>query len=184
MSNEVVKTNMEIKKEKREFLYRLIFRVTGFLILLFFLTMPLMHVSNNTSQSASAYEIATGSGELFNTINSVLSEINAAASGYPVAFVLLLIPGLILILSFTKVPYIVISVISAAGVLAKIVFVIVMSSQLNSDVFHFIYGKMESSMGLTAWNFIIMVLYVGLAVFGYFIPKIESGYVDPLLPPS
>jgi ribosomal protein L40E len=147
--------------------YRHIIMGCAVILCVLFFTLPLVQCSQDSSKTATGIEIATGTGDLFDKNDS----------GYPLAFLLLIIPVVLLILTFTRKSFTVLRNISIAGVLAKIIFLIYAKSLLNSDEY-------KGAFELTGFNWLVLVLYIGLCVFTIFCSKAsittngEGGYAQ------
>jgi ribosomal protein L40E len=123
------------------------------ILCILFFTMPLVQCSQDSSKTATGIEIATGTGDLFDKNDS----------GYPLAFLLLIIPVVLLILAFTKKSFTVLRNISIAGLLAEIIFLIYANSLLNSEY--------KGDLELTGYNWLVFALYIGLCVFTIYCSK-------------
>jgi len=145
----VEKTEEELKFE---FLMKNIIRVGALLLCVFFFTLPLVKCSQDGSYTASGLEIATGTGKLFS---------ESSKEGYPLAFLLLIIPVILLIVSFVSKSFAMLRNISIVGLLAKIVFLIYANSILNS-------GENKGAFELTGNNYLILVIYIGLCAIAFY----------------
>ena len=84
-----VETQNEEKHNKN---YKNIIGLCALILCVLFFTMPLVQCSQGNSKNASGWEIAIGTGDLF----------SQGDKGYPAAFILLLIPIVLLIMAFIK----------------------------------------------------------------------------------
>jgi len=129
-------------------LARNIIKGCAIILCILFFTCPLVQCSQDSSINASGLEIATGTGKLF----------SKGDSGNPVVFVLIIIPVVLLILAFKNKSFAVLSYVSIAGLVAKIIFTTYVFVLLNSD-------KYKGAFELTVFNWLILALYIGLCVF-------------------
>jgi len=135
-------------------------RVGALLLCILFFTLPLVQCSQDSSYNASGWEISTGTGKLFSEKNK----------GYPLVFLLLIIPVILLIASlgiiknysFTELRN-----ISIVGLLAKIVFLIYANSLLKS-------GEYKGAFELTGFNYLVLGIYIGLCAIAFYCVKNES----------
>jgi 4-hydroxybenzoate polyprenyltransferase len=107
--------------------------------------------SVDSSINASGFEIATGTGKLFNEKDS----------SNPAVFVLIIIPVILLILAFTNKSFAALSYASIAGVVAKTAFTIYAHILLNSNEY-------KGAFELTVFNWLILAMYIGLCAFIYY----------------
>jgi hypothetical protein len=131
-----------------------IVKVSALLLCVLFFTLPLVQCSNDNSLTASCWEIATGTGDLF----------SQGGSGYPLAFLLILIPVVLLLMAFIGMSFAVLRNISIAGLLAEIIFLIYANSLLNS-------GEYRGAFELTGFNWLILFIYIGLFGFTFYCAK-------------
>ena len=127
------------------------------LLCILFFTLPLVQCSQDSSVSASGWEIATGTGDLFDKDDN---------GGYPFFFMLLLIPAVILIYALINKSYGELGYISALGIIAKVSFLIVTYVLLNSS-------ENKGAFELTVFAWLVLVLYIGLCVFCQYCRKLE-----------
>jgi len=151
IKTENIKVEKTEEELKFEFLMKNIIRVGALLLFVLFFTLPLVQCSGSRSYHASGWEIATGTGKLFNEDNK----------GYPAAFLLIIIPIVLLIATFVSKSFTMLRNISIAGLLAKIVFLILTNSLLNSD-------KYEGTFELTGNNYLILGIYIGLCAIAFY----------------
>jgi hypothetical protein len=110
--------------------------------------------TQDSSKTATGIEIATGTGDLFGKNDN----------GYPIAFLLIIIPVTLLILAFTNKSFAILRNISIAGLLAKITFLIYSNWLLNS-------GNYKGAFELTGFNWLVLTIYIGLCVFTFYCVK-------------
>jgi len=127
------------------------------LLCIFFFTLPLVQCTADSSLTASGWEIATGTGDLY----------QEGTSGDPLAFLLLVIPIVLVAFALLNKTFALMSKVSIAGVAAKILFLIVASVRLNSDD---IGGMLE----LTSFNWLVLIIYIGLCGFTIYCKKQET----------
>jgi hypothetical protein len=142
---------MEIK------IFRNIIMGSAVVLCIFFFTLPLVQCSQDSSLTASGWEIATGTGKLYG---------EADESGNPLVFSLLIIPAILLTLTLMNKPFVVLRNVSIAGLAAKIIFLIGTYMQLNSEDY-------KGALVLTAFNWLILAAYIGLCVFTHYCKKLE-----------
>ena len=135
--------------------FRYIIMGCAFILCILFFTLPLVQCSQDSSYTASGWEIATGTGNLFS---------ESEKGGYPAAFLLIIIPVVLLILAFTKKSFAVLSSVSIAGLVAKIIFLIYANFLLNS-------GDYKGAFELTGNNYLVLFLYIGLCVLTLYCSK-------------
>ena len=139
-------------------LFKNVIKGCALLLCVLFFTLPLVQCSQDNSITASCWEIATGTGDLFGENNS----------GYPLAFLLIIIPISLFILAFINKSFGVLRNVSIIGLLAEIIFLIYANSLLNSDEY-------KGAFELTGFNWLIAILYTGLCVFSHYCIKSERG---------
>jgi ribosomal protein L40E len=132
-------------------------RVGALLLCVLFFTLPLVQCSQDSSYTASGWEIATGTGKLF----------SERGKGYPLAFLLIIIPAVLLIASFLSNSFAVLRNISITGLLAKIVFLIYANSLLSS-------GEYKGAFELTGFNWLVFGIYIGLCAIAFYCAKSEG----------
>jgi len=140
--------------ESKQKLYRNIIKGSAILLCLLFFTLPLVQCSQDSSINASGWEIATGTGDLFANSDG----------GYPFAFLLLIIPAVLLILAFTNKSFKLLRNTSVAGLLAEIIFLIYANAVLNS-------GEYKGAFKLTGSNWLVAIIYIGLCALTYYCAK-------------
>jgi RNA polymerase subunit RPABC4/transcription elongation factor Spt4 len=132
-------------------------RVGALLLCVFFFSLPLVQCSQDSSYSASGWEISTGTGKLFDKNDN----------GYPLAFLLIIIPVILLIVSFTSDSFAILRNVSIAGVLAEVIFLIYANSLLNS-------GERKGAFELTGFNWLVLGIYIGICAIAFYCAKNES----------
>ena len=128
----------------------------GAVLIIFFFTLPLVQCVQDNSLTASGWEIATGTGDLY----------PEPGYGDSPAFLLLIIPAALLILAFLDKPFSMLRNVSAGGLLAKIIFVIIAHNRVNS-------GDMQGMLELTGFNWLVLVIYIGLCGFTHYCTRDE-----------
>jgi hypothetical protein len=136
--------------------YRNIVKICALLLCVLFFTLPLVQCTRDSSKNASCWEIATGTGDLFREKDS----------GYPFAFLLIIIPVIILAAAFANKSFGILRNISIGGLLAKIIFLIYASSIINSDNY-------KGAFELTGYNWLVLFIYIGLCGFTFYCAKNE-----------
>ena len=139
-------------------LFKNVIKGCALLLCVLFFALPLVQCSQDSSVTASCWEIATGTGDLFGEDDS----------GYPLAFLLLVIPISLLILAFINKSFGVLRNVSIVGLLAEIIFLIYANSLLNS-------GEYRGAFELTGYNWLVAILYTGLCVFSHYGIRFERG---------
>ena len=137
---------------------KIIFQVGALLLCVLFFTLPLVQCSQASSYNASGWEIAIGEGKLFSESEN---------KGYPIVFLLIIIPVVLLIASFISNSFAMLRNISIAGLLVKIVFIIYANLLLNSDDY-------KGGFGLTGFNWLVLGIYIGLCAIAFYCVKNES----------
>jgi len=127
----------------------------GALVLcILFFTLPLVQCTQDRSLNASGWEIASATGDLF----------YADGGGHPLLFALIIVPAVLLILAFTKTPFIVLRTVAVLGLLVKAIVMIVAHVRLREE------GLLE----LTAFNWFVLVIYMGLCIFTHYCMRFEK----------
>ena len=121
------------------------------LLCILFFTLPLVQCTHDTSLNASGWEISTGTGDLFSTDDS----------GYPLVFLLLIIPIVLLVMALIGKSFEILRNISIIGLIIKIIFLIYTSILLNSDDFRGIFQ-------LTWFNWLVLGIYLGLCIVTFY----------------
>jgi len=145
-------------------LYKNAIKGSAILLCLLFFTLPLVQCSQDSSVNASGWEIATGTGNLFRN-----------NSGYPFAFLLLIIPIVLLIQTFTNKSFKLLRNTSIAGLSAEIIFLIYANSLLNS-------GEYRGAFKLTGSNWLVAIIYIGLCALTYYCAKEDYPGENNLVP--
>jgi len=127
--------------ESKQKLYKNIIKGSAVLLCLLFFTLPLVQCSQDSSINASGWEIATGAGDLFENSDG----------GYPIAFLLIIIPVVLLILAFTNKSFKLLRNTSIAGLLAEIIFLLYANNLLNS-------GENKGAFELTGSNWLVAII--------------------------
>jgi uncharacterized membrane protein (GlpM family) len=131
--------------------------IGGLLLCVLFFTAPLVQCSQRSSLSATGLEIAAGTGQL-------MSE---ADKSYPIVFVLLIMPIILVIAAFANKSFATLRNISIAGLAAEIIFMIAAYAMLNSDDY-------DGAFVLTAFNWLIAAIYIGLIGLAQYCNKPEA----------
>jgi hypothetical protein len=118
------------------------------LLCLLFFVCPLIKCAESDRVTASGWEIATGTGKLF--------EDKGGAN--PFVFALVLIPAAVLVLALLNKPFTVLRNTSIAGLAAKIVFMIAAYVKMNT-------GDFKGAFVLTVGSWFVLLLYAGLVGF-------------------
>jgi len=127
---------------------KMIVKIVGLVLCVLFFTLPVVQCSQDSSLNATTWQIATKTGRLMEN----------ADKGFPVAFILLLIPIVLLLMAFISKSFAGLRIISIAGLIAKCVFIVVANILLKSDDF-------EDAYVLTPYVWLIIVIYAGLICF-------------------
>jgi hypothetical protein len=135
---------------------RWIVKGVGILLCLLFFTMPLIECSSNSSLNATGWEIATGTGDVYSKLSK--DDDKKKKGGNPLVFILIIIPVILLITAFKKASFTALRNISIAGLVAKIIFMIVTHIELRSD-------EVGGTFVLTSYNWFVIAIYVGLVCF-------------------
>jgi hypothetical protein len=136
---------MEETKKKK---FKLIFGGIGLVLCIFFFTIPLVQCTQDSSMTATGWEIATDTGDMSSEAN-------------PFVFLLLIVPIVLVILAFTKISFSMLRNVSLIGALAKIALIIVVYTQ---------YGDYFIP---TVFCWFILVMYLGLGGFAQYCKKLE-----------
>jgi len=126
--------------------FKQVFRIWALLLCIFFFVLPLVRCSENSSLNATGYQIATGTGDLYD---------DSGENGDPLVFVLLFIPVVLLIMAFLSKSYKPLRNGAVVGLIAKIGFITAASIKLGSEEYS---GTFE----LTGYNWFITAVYIGL----------------------
>ena len=143
--------------ESKQKLFKNIIKGSAILLCLLFFTLPLVQCSQDSSINASGWEIATGAGDLFENSDG----------GYPIAFLLIIIPVVLSILAFTNKSFKLLRNTSIAGLLAELIFIIYANAVLNS-------GENKGAFKLTGSNWLVGIIYVALCALTFYCAKEEK----------
>jgi uncharacterized protein (TIGR02145 family) len=149
-SNSVANADTKLDMENKKKSFRYIVKGCALLLCVLFFVCPLVKCSQDNSLTASGWEIATGTGSLYDSKKS--------SSGSPFVFVLIIIPAVLLILALIDKSFVVLRNISIAGLIAEIIFLIAVYTEINSKDYR---GAFE----LTGINWFIVSIYIGLVCF-------------------
>jgi hypothetical protein len=127
---------------------KMIVKIVGLVLCVLFFVLPVVQCSQGSSINATTWQIATKTDNLM----------KEADKGFPVAFILLLIPIALLVVAFIGKSFAVLRIISIAGLIAKCAFIVVANILLKSDDF-------EGAFVLTPYVWLIIVLYTCLICF-------------------
>jgi uncharacterized membrane-anchored protein YitT (DUF2179 family) len=127
---------------------KMIVKIVGLVLCVLFFVLPVVQCSQDSSLNSTSWQIATKTGRLMEN----------ADNGFPVVFILLLIPIVLLVMAFIGKSFAVLRIISIAGLIAKCVFIVVANILLKSDDF-------EGAFVLTQYVWLIVVIYAGLIGF-------------------
>ena len=147
-------TNMDEKNKKKSML---IIKGSAILLCIFFFTMPLVQCTQNRNLTATGWEIATGTGDLYGY---------EEAGNDPFVFLLIIVPVLLLVLAFRNKSFARLRIVSAAGVVCKIIFLIAVQSRISSAEFNV--------LRLTGANWFILFIYIALVCFTHYCMKQEK----------
>jgi hypothetical protein len=132
------------KTKKRNF--KDIVRGCALVLCILFFVCPLVKCSQDSSLTASGWEIATGTGDLYD---------KKSGDGNPLVFALVIFPAVLLILAFMDESFIVLRNVSIAGLAVKIVFLIAVYAKINS-------GDSKHIFELAGGNWLIVFIYICL----------------------
>jgi len=141
----VENTGTELDETKKKNFRRIINGCAMLLCVLFFVC-PLVKCSGG-SATASGWEIATGTGDLYG---------EKGGDGEPFVFALIILPVALLILALADKPFIVLRNVSIAGLIAKIAFLIAAYMKIDNY---------KGAFELTGGNWFILCIYIGLVWF-------------------
>jgi len=131
-------------------MFRNVIRGCALILGVMFFVMPLIQCAQNNSLNASGWEIATSTGDLFSESDE---------PGNPLAFVLLVAPIALLIVTFASKSFAMSRNVSIAGLLIKIAFMVVATIQMR---------ELDGLFELTGFNWLVLVLYAGLGAFSHY----------------
>ena len=126
--------------------FRHVVKGIALLLCVCFFVMPLVKCSQDSRLTASGWEISTGTGDLFDS---------GSNNGFPMGFMLLIIPAILLIMGFMSVSFKALRNVSIVGLIAKCIFMIVAHIKLSS-------GDLKGAFELTGNNWLIVFIYFGL----------------------
>jgi len=127
---------------------KMIVKIVGLILCILFFTLPVVQCSQDSSLNATSWQLATKTGNLM----------EEADNGYPVVFILLLIPIALLVIAFIGKSFAVLRIISIVGLIAKCAFIVVANILLKSD-------DLEGAFVLTPYVWLIIIIYAGLICF-------------------
>jgi len=130
---------------------KMIVKIVGLILCVLFFTLPVVQCSQDSSINATSWQIATKTGGLMKN----------ADNGFPVVFILLLIPVLLLVMAFFSKSFTPLLIISIIGLIAKCAFIVIANIMLKS-------GEFEGAFILTPYVWLIIVIYAGLIGFSQY----------------
>jgi len=143
-SNTIVNRDIEFDtNETRKMNFRRIVEGCALLLCVLFFVCPLVKCTQDSSLTASGWEIATGTGNLFD---------KKSENGYPLVFALIILPAVLMVRAFMDKPFIALCNVSIAGLAAKILFIIGVYVKINS-------GDSKHLFELTGYNWFIVFIY-------------------------
>jgi len=126
---------------------KIIVKIVGLVLCVLFFVLPIVQCSQDSSLNATSWQIATRTGDLMEEADSGFP--------YPVVFILLLIPIILLAAAFISKSFVALRNISIAGLIAKCVFIVAANIMLKS-------GDFDGAFILTPYVWLIVVIYAGL----------------------
>jgi len=129
---------------------KMVVKIVGLLLCILFFVLPVVQCSQDNSINATSYQIATKTGNLM----------READSGYPIVFIFLLIPIILIVVAFIK-SFAVLRIISIIGLVAKSGFIIAANIMLRSS-------DMDGAFVLTPYVWLIIIIYAGLVGFTHY----------------
>ena len=137
-------------------------RVCAMILVVFFFVLPLVRCTYDPDLSATGWNMASGTGEIFD-------EFGRTGEGVPALFVFLIIPLTLAMVTFMSIRpigkfYLIQAVLATAGALAKLYFIIEVNDRIRRGI------GFES----TGFHWLILLTYVGVAVLAgaaYFLDK-------------
>jgi hypothetical protein len=127
---------------------KILFMGAAFLLCILFFTLPLVQCTQDSSMTATGWEIATDKSEM-------------RSEAAPLVFLLLIVPIVLLILTFTSISFVMLRNVSLIGLLTKIIFIIVVYTQ---------YGDYFVP---TIFCWLVLAIYIGLCGFAQYYKKLE-----------
>jgi hypothetical protein len=128
---------------------KLIIQAAGLVLVVLFFVAPLVQCSQDSSLSATGLEIATKTGKLM----------GEADKGYPIVFLLLAIPIILIIVGFIGKSFNSLRIVSVLGLVAQIAFMITAYAMLNSGDFD------GGAFVLTGLNWLLIAIHAGIIGF-------------------
>ena len=141
-------------------LYKDVIKGTALLLFLSFFFLPLVQCSQDSSLTASGWEIAIGTG-----LGNLYAEASGE-SGNSLAFALIVIPFVLLVFALANEPFAVLRNTSVVGLLIKVAFIIAAYVQMNSEDY-------RGYFTLTMFNWLVLAIYVGICVLTNYCRKFE-----------
>ena len=136
---------------------KMVFKISGIVLCVLFFVLPLVQCSQDSSINASGFQIASGTGDLM----------SQAGQSYPVVFLLLIVPIVLVVVAFMGKSLAMIRNVSIAGLVAKIIFMIAAYRMLSE-------GDFGGSFVLTSFNWFVIIIYAGLVCFAQYCIKQEN----------
>ena len=136
---------------------RMIFKIGGLVLCVLFFTLPLVQCSQDSSLNATGYEIATGTGDLFDAPND----------GHPFAVLLFVIPLFLTIIAFADFSFIALRNLCIAGFTTKVIFIVMVYNELNS-------ANYMDAFVLTPYNWLIVAMFAGMIGYAQYCNKLEN----------
>ena len=146
----------------------IIIRVCAIVLVVFFFVLPLVRCTYDPDLTATSWNMASGTGEIFD-------EFGRTGEGIPVLFVFLIIPLALAIVTFLSIRplgkfYLIQTGIATAGILTKLYFTIELNDRIRRGI------GFES----TGFSWVILLIYVGVAVLAgiayYSNKQVATGY--------
>jgi hypothetical protein len=125
-------------------------KIVGLVLCILFFTLPVVQCSQDSSLNSTSFQISTKTGKLMEN----------ADNGFPIVFILLLIPILLIVMAFIK-SFTVLRIISIIGLIAQSAFIVGANLMLKS-------GDLEGAFVLTPYVWLIILLYAGLIGFSQY----------------
>ena len=135
--------------------YKYIIKGSAIVLGVLVFTLPLVQYSSDKSLNATGHEIAVGAGDLF----------YSGDNDYPLAFILLISPILLLVLPANK-SFTALRNVSIIGLAAKIIFMVIANNELS--------GAFAGAYELTYFNLLVAAIYMGVCVFTFYCDKEEK----------
>jgi len=125
---------------------RLPYVIVSAALLISFFVFPIIHRAARIRINATGWELAMGSGGIFE---------EASYGGYPITLMLLIAPSILLVLALMKKSAKALTSVAIAGLLVKLGFIGLALIRLRTEEFSEIYA-------LTLFNWIALAIFVGL----------------------